>query len=45
MKVHHPMVIKKLPSNNVLVALPDYPRPIIMSRQQFEIDKRKYVGC
>ena len=42
MKVPVPMIIKRLSGNNVLVAVPDYPRPIVMSLEQFEREKRKY---
>ena len=42
MKVHVPMIIKTLSGGNILVALPDYPRPIVMSYLQFEREKRKY---
>tara|TARA_R110002051_G_scaffold226434_1_gene289094 strand:+ start:681 stop:818 length:138 start_codon:yes stop_codon:yes gene_type:complete len=42
MKVHIPMIIKTLGSDNLLVALPDYPRPVVMNYQQFEREKRKY---
>jgi len=43
MKVHIPMVIKRIGNNRLLVALPDYPRPITMSLDQFEREQKKYA--
>ena len=42
MKVHVPMIIKNVGNGKVLVAVPDYPRPLIMSYEQFEREQRKY---
>ena len=42
MKVHVPMIIKTLSGGKFLVALPDYPRPLVMSYEQFEKEQRKY---
>lgn len=42
MKVHVPMIIRNLNGNKLLVAVPDYPRPLVMSYEQFEREQRKY---
>ncbi len=42
MKVHVPMIIKHLSGGKLLVAVPDYPRPLVMSYEQFEKEQRKY---
>lgn len=42
MKVHVPMVIKNMGNNRILVALPNYPRPIVMSYEQFRKESKKY---
>ena len=42
MKVHVPMIIRHLSGNQLLVAVPDYLRPLVMSYEQFEREQRKY---
>jgi len=42
MRVPTPMIIKRINNNKLLVAVPDYPRPLVMSYEQFEREQRKY---
>jgi hypothetical protein len=42
MKVHKPKIIKKLTSGYVLVALPNYPIPTVMSLEEFSKEKKLY---
>ncbi len=42
MKVHVPMIVKHLNGGKLLVAVPNYPRLLVMSYEQFEKEQRKY---